>query len=73
MTAARRHRIDGRRGAPPAQGAAPAQPVVRGTARGHGETTAGVLRDYLAETWTLDSLANEVHLSRSQLVRASTP
>jgi transcriptional regulator GlxA family with amidase domain len=29
-----------------------------------------VLRDHLAEPWTLDSLANEVHLSRSQLVRA---
>jgi transcriptional regulator GlxA family with amidase domain len=43
---------------------------VRGVVRGHVETTVGVLRDHLAEPWTLDSLANEVHLSRSQLVRA---
>jgi transcriptional regulator GlxA family with amidase domain len=70
MTADRRHRTGGRRGAPPAQGAAPAQPVVRGVVRGHAGTAAGVLRDHLAEPWTLDSLANEVHLSRAQLVRA---
>ena len=30
----------------------------------------GILRDRLADPWTLDSLAQEVHLSRSQLVRA---
>lgn len=28
-----------------------------------------LVRDRLAEPWTLDSLASEVHLSRSQLVR----
>jgi transcriptional regulator GlxA family with amidase domain len=32
-------------------------------------TAVGVLRNRLAEPWTLDSLAAEVHLSRSQLVR----
>jgi transcriptional regulator GlxA family with amidase domain len=70
MTADRRDRADGRRGAPPTHGAAPAQPVVRGVVRSHVETAVGVLRDHLAEPWTLDSLANDVRLSRSQLVRA---
>lgn len=41
-----------------------------GVVRGHVVTAVGVLRDRLAEPWTLDSLAAEVHLSRSQLVRA---
>jgi AraC-like DNA-binding protein len=43
---------------------------VRGVVRGHVETTLGVLRDHLAEPWTLHSLANEMHLSHSQLLRA---
>ncbi|MDA8298184.1 MAG: helix-turn-helix transcriptional regulator [Actinomycetota bacterium] len=30
----------------------------------------GVLRTRLTERWTLDSLADEVHLSRSQLARS---
>jgi transcriptional regulator GlxA family with amidase domain len=68
VTADRRHRAGGRRGAPPAHGAAPAQPVVRGVVRSHVETAVGLLRDHLADPRTLDSLANEVHLSRSQLV-----
>jgi len=41
-----------------------------GVVRGHVVTALGVLRDRIAEPWTLDSLAAEVHLSRSQLVRA---
>ena len=69
MTADRRHSVDDRRGAPRSQSAAAAPLVVRGVVRGHVETAVGVLRDQLAEPWTLDLLANEVHLSRSQLVR----
>lgn len=33
-------------------------------------TAVGVLRERLAEPWTLSALAEEVHLSRSQLVRS---
>ena len=44
--------------------------VQRGVTRGHVVTAVGVLRDRLAEPWMLDTLAQEVHLSRSQLVRA---
>lgn len=43
---------------------------MRGVVRGHVETAAGVLRDRLVEPWTLSMLAEEVHLSRSQLVRS---
>lgn len=45
-------------------------PVVHGVVRAH--TVAGIrtLRARLAESWTLSALAEEVHLSRSQLVRA---
>ncbi|HTU31493.1 MAG TPA: AraC family transcriptional regulator [Solirubrobacteraceae bacterium] len=42
----------------------------RGVVRGHVVAAVGILRDRLAEPWTLDRLADEVHLSRSQLVRA---
>jgi transcriptional regulator GlxA family with amidase domain len=42
----------------------------RGVVRGHVVTAVRVLRDRMAEQWTLDALADEVHLSRSQLVRA---
>ncbi|HTR70621.1 MAG TPA: AraC family transcriptional regulator [Mycobacteriales bacterium] len=41
-----------------------------GVVRGHVVTAVGVLRSRLAEPWTLDALAEEVYLSRSQLVRA---
>ncbi len=44
--------------------------AARGVVRGHVVTAVGVLRDRLAKPWTLDVLADEVHLSRSQLVRA---
>ncbi len=45
--------------------------VTRGVVRGHVASAAvHVLRDRLAEPWTLTSLADELHLSRSQLVRA---
>lgn len=43
---------------------------VRGVVRGHAATALGILRERLAEPWTLSTLAQEVHLSRSQLVRA---
>jgi len=42
----------------------------RGVVRGHVVAAVGILRDHMAEPWTLDRLADEVHLSRSQLVRA---
>jgi AraC family transcriptional regulator len=38
--------------------------------RGHAVTAVNILRTRLAEAWTLDALADEVHLSSSQLVRA---
>jgi transcriptional regulator GlxA family with amidase domain len=38
--------------------------------RRHVVAAVGVLRVRLAEPWSLDTLADEVHLSRSQLVRA---
>jgi transcriptional regulator GlxA family with amidase domain len=41
-----------------------------GVVRGHVVTAVGVLRNRLAEPWTLDLLTEEVHLSRSQVVRA---
>ncbi len=42
----------------------------RGVVRGHVVAAVGVLRGRLAEPWTLNALADEVHLSRSQLVRS---
>ncbi len=57
MTAGRRHAVDRRRAAaPPSHSAATARLVVRGVVRGHVETAVGVLRDHMAEPWTLDSL-----------------
>jgi transcriptional regulator GlxA family with amidase domain len=41
-----------------------------GIVRGHVITAVNVLRARLAEPWTLDALADEIHLSRSQLVRS---
>lgn len=49
---------------------APKSSSPRGVVRGHVVTAVRVLRDRMAEQWTLDALADEVHLSRSQLVRA---
>ena len=43
---------------------------VRGVVHGHVVVAVNTLRERLAEPWTLNSLAEEVHLSRSQLVRA---
>jgi transcriptional regulator GlxA family with amidase domain len=51
----------------PSQGRTPA---VHGVLRGHVVTAVGVLRARIAEPWTLNALAHEVNLSRSQLVRA---
>jgi len=48
----------------------PANMTGRGVIRGHVVVAVGVLRERLAEPWTLGLLAQEVHLSRSQLVRA---
>lgn len=42
----------------------------RGVVRGHVVVAVKLLHDRMAEPWTLDSLADEVHLSRSQLVRS---
>lgn len=69
MTADRRDR-DGCGSDPPPRGAAATRLVMRGVVRGHVETAVGVLRDRLVEPWTLSMLAEEVHLSRSQLVRS---
>jgi len=44
--------------------------AAHGITRGHVVVAVKVLRDRLTEPWTLDALAAEVHLSRSQLVRA---
>lgn len=41
-----------------------------GAVRGHVVIAVNALRGRLAEPWTLNGLADEVHLSRSQLVRA---
>lgn len=57
----------------PSQGCTPAVPAVRGVVRGHVVTAVGVLRSRITEPWTLNSLADEVHLSRSQLVRYDAP
>jgi transcriptional regulator GlxA family with amidase domain len=42
----------------------------RGVVRGHVVVAVEVLRSRMAESWSLDALADEVHLSRSQLVRS---
>jgi transcriptional regulator GlxA family with amidase domain len=42
----------------------------RGVVRGHAVVAVRILRTRLAEPRTLNSLAEQVHLSRSQLVRA---
>jgi len=44
--------------------------AAHGVVRGHAVGTVETLRARLAAQWTLSSLAEEVHLSRSQLVRA---
>ena len=46
-----------------------AQHATRGVLRGHVVAAVNILRSRLAEPWTLDALADEVHLSRSQVVR----
>jgi AraC-like DNA-binding protein len=45
-------------------------PTVRGVVRGHVVTAVNILRTRLAEPWTLSLLADEVHLSRSQVAQA---
>ena len=44
--------------------------VERGVARGHVVAAVGLLRAHLAEPWTLEVVAEELHFSRSQLERA---
>ena len=44
--------------------------AVHGVVRGHLVTAVGVLRSRIAEPCTLNALAHEVKLSRSQLVRS---
>jgi transcriptional regulator GlxA family with amidase domain len=41
-----------------------------GVVRSHVVVAVDMLRTHLAESWTLDALAGEVHLSRSQLARS---
>ena len=48
----------------------PVVPGEHGVVRGHVVVAIKLLRERLAEPWTLDALAKEVHLSRSQLARA---
>lgn len=48
----------------------PAVLVGHGVVRGHVVAAVNVLRSRLAEPWTLNTLAEEIHLSRSQLVRS---
>jgi transcriptional regulator GlxA family with amidase domain len=45
-------------------------PVAHGVVHGHVVTAVHLLQVRLTESWTLNSPAEEVHLSRSQLVRA---
>ncbi len=42
----------------------------RGVVRGHAVAAVNAMRDHLSDRWTLDSLADEVDLSRSQLARS---
>ena len=44
--------------------------AVHGVLRGHVDAAIGTLRARMADPWTLNQLAEEAHLSRSQLVRA---
>lgn len=46
------------------------QNSVRGAVHGHVVAAVRLLGTRLAEPWTLDALAEEVHLSRSQLARS---
>lgn len=46
------------------------QKAVHGIVRGHVVVAVKLLRERIAEPWTLDALADEVHLSRSQLARS---
>jgi AraC-like DNA-binding protein len=64
------HSVDGRRAAPRSRDGASATLAVHGVLRGHAVAAVGVLRARIAEPWTLGLLAEEVHLSRSRLVRA---
>jgi transcriptional regulator GlxA family with amidase domain len=48
----------------------PRRSAERGVVRGHVVVAVEVLRKRIAEPWTLDALTEEVHLSRSQLVRS---
>jgi transcriptional regulator GlxA family with amidase domain len=60
---------------PSTQPGSPAQSTAtsiarRGVVRGHAIAAINVLRTRIAEPWTLSLLAEEVHLSRSQLARS---
>lgn len=48
----------------------PTAPTRHGVVRGHVVVAIKLMREQIAEPWTLNSLAAEVHLSRSQLVRS---
>lgn len=44
--------------------------ALHGVVRGHVVVAVSLLRERIAEPWALDSLADAVHLSRSQLARS---
>lgn len=44
--------------------------ATHGVVRGHVVVAVKLMRERIAEPWTLDALAEEVHLSRSQLARS---
>lgn len=48
----------------------PAKVASHGVLRGHVVVAAKLLQERIAEPWTLNALAAEVHLSRSQLARS---
>jgi AraC-like DNA-binding protein len=50
----------------------PQPPTTRshGIVRGHAVIAIKLFRERIADPWTLDTPAQEVHLSRSQLVRS---
>lgn len=54
----------------PERTAAGTTPRIHGIVRGRVVTAVGVMRALLPDPWTLNSLADEVHLSRSQPARA---
>jgi transcriptional regulator GlxA family with amidase domain len=70
MTADGARSAENHREGAPSQCRTPVVAAVHGVLRGHVVTAVRVLDTRIAEPWTLNTLAHEVNLSRSQLVRA---